>query len=71
MSRYTKGNAAWKIKGYHILRPGETKQSQEAFDRAKAETIENLSKDLQAVRNITFDEFCQLQLAITNFCKHD
>jgi hypothetical protein len=60
MSQYTKQNAIHKILGYHILRPGETKQSQEAFDRAKAETIENLSNDLQAVRDMTFDKFCQL-----------
>ncbi len=57
MSQYTKQNALHKIKGYHILRPGESDCDQAAFDRAKAETIENLSEDLQAVRDIQFGDF--------------
>jgi hypothetical protein len=58
MDRYTKENAIHQIKGYYFLRPSEVGGvSQAAFDRAKGECIENLSRDLQVVQDIQFADF--------------
>ena len=55
LDRYRKENAAMKIDGYFHIQCNE--QPQSAFERAKAELIEVLKRDIQDCESMTLEKF--------------
>jgi len=55
MSQYDIKNAAERVEGYFILRPGEC--DEKAFERAKVETVINMKNALAQTEALTFDQW--------------
>jgi hypothetical protein len=59
MDRFSKFNALASIESYYLPRPHEEclGKQQDAFERAKHETLENLKKKIADIEEITFSDF--------------
>ena len=55
MSQYDIKNAAERVEGYFIPRPGES--DEKAFERAKTETVANMKNALTQTESLTFDQW--------------
>lgn len=59
MDRFSKFNALACIESYYLPRPHEEclGKYQDAFERAKHETLENMKKKISDIEEITFSDF--------------
>lgn len=55
LDRYQRHNAAMKIEGYFFPRPLEA--AEKAFERARAEAVSNLRRQLEQVEQISFEQY--------------
>lgn len=60
MDRFAKENAVMKIDGYFLMLQPNTKPLDE-FNRAKAEVLVNLKKQMQDIESLTFEEFAKVK----------
>lgn len=61
LDRYQRHNAAMKIEGYFFPKPLEAPEK--AFERARAEAVDHLKRQLQQVESI---DFAQYQAGVRN-----
>jgi len=55
-TRYSQENTAHRIDGYLFKQPQE-EGNRPAFDRAKAELIQNLQKNIDEAKEMSYEEF--------------
>lgn len=55
LDRYQRHNAAMKIEGYFFPRPLE--ETEKAFERARAEAVSHLRRQLEQVEQISFEQY--------------
>lgn len=58
LSRYDKENAVMKIDGYFLMLHSTIKPSSE-FERAKAECLSHLMRQISTVESLSFEEFAK------------
>ncbi len=58
MNRYEKENAVMKIDGYFLMIGSSTKPSVE-FDKAKAECLLHLQRQMDSIKELSFEDFAK------------
>jgi len=58
MNRYEKENAVMKVDGYFLM-IGPTAKPSTEFERAKAECLVHLQRQIESIKELSFEDFAK------------